>query len=228
MTMPSRLRAFGSSAPRTDAAARPVTPARKPRRSMLSTSAMIASRCGMGPILRRSAPANYSAIQNRRSPDSANGVRVEGRISTDNRHALDDGLGNEQSVKRVTVVERQCDQFGRVARLDGQDCEAVIDDGLLDESGERDVQGVFPDAELDRHLPVAGRADRHLVCRIFDVLLGSGTQLRVIEVVPEERVRVEQHVHGMYSVKSLKCSSSSAWMTNLPLPRPAIGIPFGI
>jgi hypothetical protein len=46
-------------------------------------------------------------------------------------------LGDEQAVERVPMVERQADQLGGVPRFDGQDGEAVVENGMLDEVRKR-------------------------------------------------------------------------------------------
>jgi hypothetical protein len=52
-------------------------------------------------------------------PEPCHGVRIEHRINTDDAHSLDHRLGDEQTVKRVAVMQRQRRQNGRVLDRDG-------------------------------------------------------------------------------------------------------------
>jgi hypothetical protein len=54
-------------------------------------------------------------------PEAGHEIGIQHRIDTDDAHGLDHRLGNEQTVERVTVVQRQGRQDGCVLHRDGQD-----------------------------------------------------------------------------------------------------------
>src|SRR5260221_12793804 len=95
---------------------------------------------------------------------------------------------------------------------------------MADELVVRHWQRIFPDADLDGHFPKAGRADQRFVTWILDQRAGSGAKRSIPEHKPEPCVRIEQELHGMYSVKSFKCSSSSEMIVNIPLQDPKTGV----
>src|SRR5437899_3693797 len=107
-----------------------------------------------------------------------------------------------------------------------EDPEPVRVEGIPPEVFVRLDKDIFPDTDLDGDLPVGRWADPLLVRGVH---YGSGrrpAKLRVGQVKPQHRVRVEQQVHGMYSAQSFKCSSSSDTMVSIPLPRPGLGCGF--
>ena len=55
---------------------------------------------------------------------------------------------------------------------------------------------------------------------ITDSLLGRLAQLRIVPPEPQEAVRIEEKRHPIYSLKSSRCSSSSATIINFPFALP--------
>jgi hypothetical protein len=94
------------------------------------------------------------------------------------------------------MMEGQGDQRCSVPGFNGEDIETVIEDSLLDELLIGNMQGVLLDAQLDRDLRVAGRADELDVDGIDDGILGGATQLRIAQVEPKQGVGVEEQPHG--------------------------------
>lgn len=80
----------------------------------------------------------------------------------------------------------------------------------LQKHWQRLCQRILADADLDGDFPVSGRADFNFVVWIGQKISGGLTQQRIIEDKSEKGVRIQEQPHGRYSLKSLKCSSSSA------------------
>ena len=118
------------------------------------------------------------------SPDAPNGVEVEHRVGAHDFELLEDGLGNDHAIERVTMVVRKADQFCRVARLNRQEGEAVVVNCLLNERCKWNLQCVFAGAQLDGNFPVARGADENLVSRVGDCGFRCGAETRIIEVMP--------------------------------------------
>src|SRR5207244_1167446 len=63
------------------------------------------------------------------------------------------------------------------------------------------------------------RANLDFVRRILNRRAGGRTELRIAFDVPVHGMGIEQQLHGMYSAKSFRCSSSSEMIVMNPLPR---------
>ncbi len=94
-------------------------------------------------------------------------------------------------------------------RLNRQDQEAVVEDGVLNEIGKRFRQHGFARSELDCYFPIGGGTDHALIGRRDDQVRGSGTEFQIVGVGPDERLCVEEDSHSRYSLKSSKCDWSS-------------------
>src|SRR5262252_4351934 len=81
-------------------------------------------------------------------------------------------------------------------------------------------QFIFAKTDFDSDLPICRRAYLDVVCWVNDEIFGCWTQLWIIQKEPQKRMRVEQQPHGMYSLKSSRCVSSSVRMTSFPLALP--------
>jgi len=81
-------------------------------------------------------------------------------------------------------------------------------------------QRVLAEADLDRDLPLACRAQQQFISRIRHQCRRVAVQPRIVEGELMKRVRVEQQLHGMYSWKSARCSSSSARISSRPTALP--------
>jgi hypothetical protein len=132
-----------------------------------------------------------------RLPEPDHGVGIQHRIDTDYLHGLDHRLGNEQTVERVSVMERQGRQDGRVLHRDGQDCEVVLRDLTAHERLERDRECILPEADFDCNLPVARGANVLVIERVDDEAQRGGTQPWVCQDDSEERMCIEEQSHSM-------------------------------
>ncbi|MBM3992579.1 MAG: hypothetical protein FJ303_00235 [Planctomycetes bacterium] len=119
--------------------------------------------------------------------------------------------------------KREGRYHGRVLGQHGESLKSVHGNRAVPKVFERLRDGVFANADIDSGFPVACGADPLLVGRVDDRRSSLGAQLGIGQVEPQDRVRVEQQHHGMYSAKSCKWSSSSEMIVNIPLPRPSIG-----
>src|SRR5208337_347214 len=84
----------------------------------------------------------------------------------------------------------------------------------------RDGQRILPEADLDCDFPITRGADVLMVERVGDEAQSGGTQSRVRQDEPEERMSIQEQSHSMYSWKSARWSSSSARMVRIPLAVP--------
>src|SRR5262249_1954355 len=150
-------------------------------------------------------------------PDACHRIRRECLIAADDRNPLDHRLGDDEPVERITVMERQARQGSRMLWFNGQNDEPVIRNPLLHECLVELRQRILIQTDLDGDFPIAGRTDQLLVAEVFDMISGMAAQLRSAEHEPQEGVRVEQNPHGIYSLKSSRCASSSATMVSMPL-----------
>src|SRR5207245_642440 len=66
-------------------------------------------------------------------PDAGDWVRGKRGITADHRYLLDHRLGDNEPIKRITVVERQRGQNRRVSGCNGQNEEPVAYNALLHE-----------------------------------------------------------------------------------------------
>src|SRR5262245_60360179 len=98
-------------------------------------------------------------------PKSGYRIGIERRIRTDNRNPLDNGRSDHQAVEGIFVIRRKRESgySCRVLRLNGQNLEAVPVNAVRDERLVGHGQGILADTDLDRHFPVARRADQNLV-----------------------------------------------------------------
>src|SRR5688572_27912000 len=114
-------------------------------------------------------------------------------------------------------------QERRVIRLNRENCKAVSVQAHIDEVIVGLMDRDLSDVDFDRKLPIACWANEDLIRGIVDQGRRSGADPRVPKRVPQERVRVEENPHGMYSAKSFRWSSSSALIVIMPRHRPGPG-----
>jgi hypothetical protein len=145
----------------------------------------------------------------RNLPNASNGVTVQSEVPTDDGDVFDNRLCDDESIERIAMMKRQIGQGRGMLRLDRHEPEAIIENGLLDEFAKRDMQRVLLDADLDGNLSVACRTDEDRVAGILNGGSSRSGEFWIVKVKPEQHVRIQQHVHGMYSAKSFRCSSSS-------------------
>src|SRR5262249_49392073 len=129
-------------------------------------------------------------------------------------------LGDQEAIKWVAVVKGQCGDDGRMCDSDGQHGKVILRNLSLHEVLEVLCELVLADADLDSDLPIAGGAEQEFVIRGLHCGSSNGRELGVVQRKPEEGMRVQQHLHGMYSWKSFRCSSSSAMIVSLPMALP--------
>src|SRR5438128_2938791 len=79
---------------------------------------------------------------------------------------------------------------------------------------------VFTNGNLDCNFPIRSGADFNVVCGVGNQGFGLRAQFWIIEHKPEQGLCIKQQPHGMYSLKSCRCSSSSARIISLPLALP--------
>ena len=91
-----------------------------------------------------------------------------------------------------------------MSRFDGQQPESLIPEADVEEAGVRMVEDHLADADLDGDLPERSRADQDLVVGVVDQSAGGCAQLRVVQRIPDQRVRIQEWVQGMYSAKSFR------------------------
>src|SRR5437667_8628430 len=108
------------------------------------------------------------------------------------------------------MMVRQGDQRISVRCLDRNDPEAVIENSMLYEFRERLGDFELSRADLDCDFPVSCGTHEYPVCRVGDLALCGGAEVVRIEVAPDQRMRIDEQIHCMYSLKSLRCSSSSS------------------
>ncbi len=130
-------------------------------------------------------------------PDAGDGVLIELGINTDDRDFLHQGLGHQQTVKRVFMVARKGNQCRCVLWLDVEDGKAVIDNGVLDELVISLGKNVLAKAHLDGELPIARGTYLFVIARILNGCLCGAAQPGISLVEPHEAVGVEQNPHGM-------------------------------
>lgn len=63
--------------------------------------------------------------------------------------------------------------------------------------------------DLDRYLPIACRTDYSLIPGILYQSVRIIAKSRIQQEEPHQRVSIEEELHGMYSLKSSRCASSS-------------------
>src|SRR5436190_4317815 len=107
--------------------------------------------------------------------------------------------------------------------LDRQHFKASPAERLAEECLKRLLQGVLAHADLDGDLPVTCRADELCVRRVQDVVHCPLAQPPIAEHEPQESVRIQEQLHGMYSAKSRRCSSSSLTTVSIPWQQPNSG-----
>src|SRR5208282_3301695 len=73
---------------------------------------------------------------------------------------------------------------------------------------------------LDRDLPDARRADKHVARRVADQLSRLGWQPRIVGHCPKRDVSVQQQLHGSDRENSAVIAASSASMESGTLNRP--------
>src|SRR5215510_8667207 len=84
-------------------------------------------------------------------------------------------------------------------------------------------QGELPNARFDCNFPQARDAEKFLVGLVFNQRTGLRAERLVANEEPQERMRIEQEPHHMYSSKSFSGSSKSSEIVISPLPLPNLG-----
>src|SRR6266705_2205450 len=100
------------------------------------------------------------------------------------------------------MMQRHSRKCCRVLRNNGEDAEIVGRDLPLHKYLIPFGQRILAEADLDRDLPIRGRADLDIVVCIRDQAIRGNTESQIVQEKPQERVRVEQQPHSMYSLKS--------------------------
>src|SRR6266545_3747961 len=144
-----------------------------------------------------------------RLPDPGHTVRVEGHVRADNRNALDLGLDAQQPIKGVFVMLGQHLNGRGVFEFDLEQNEVVAGDLSGQQNRRRFPQLQLAQPRLDSDLPARCHADQLAVGRGYDGRFRGRTQQRVVPQEPEQRVRVEQERHSMYSLNSSSGASKS-------------------
>ena len=93
------------------------------------------------------------------SPQAADAVHIELAVITDDRDPFDEGLSDDQPVKRVTMVHGQDGLSVGIFQGDRQDRGFQIGQGLGHPRAVWLGKGQLPDSDLDGRLPDGGRAD---------------------------------------------------------------------
>ena len=130
-------------------------------------------------------------------PESLHLISVEVSIDADQRNRLGHRLRDQQSVERIAMMEGHLSQRSGVSRQDGQDRKGITRQLSLNKHIIGLRQRVLADADLDRDLPVARRADQDIIVAIGDQCASLIRELRVIEDEPQKGVRIQQQPHGM-------------------------------
>jgi len=110
------------------------------------------------------------------------------RVAGDDREALVLGLGDEDPVERIAVLERKLPRRPRMLGGDRQRGEppAEVANDVLD--GRTELAGAL----FDRHLPDRRGTHRHEVLRLLDGRASLAGEGRVVDERPDDDVRVEQ------------------------------------
>src|SRR6266542_2818758 len=94
-------------------------------------------------------------------------------------------------------------------RLDWLNQESKLQQPPRKQFLKRNWQPEFAQAEFDDHIPASGQAHHVLVVLRFNGSSSAAAQTRIILQEPDERVRIQQQPHSMYSLKSSSGSSKS-------------------
>jgi len=119
-------------------------------------------------------------------PEAVYGISRHGLVCGQQGHALDQGLGDEQAIKGIPVVEGQGGQLHAVGQLNRQPANGI--GRHLARDGRRPIlrQPELADADLDAGLPQAGGADEQVIGAIEIEFPGGVAQPVVAVDEPEE------------------------------------------
>ena len=115
-------------------------------------------------------------------------------VAGDEGQAFASGLGDQQAVERIAVdIGKRSDAEG-VGFGDGKDGDtlgAIIGNHVHQRGAERQ----FAQVDLDSHFPNTGGADRQGMPTAIDGVFSDRAQLRIVFIVPNKSVGIEQQAH---------------------------------
>lgn len=91
------------------------------------------------------------------------------------RYPLGSGLGDEQTIKGIAVVEGKLDELIEVPRLDGEQFHGVAVQVLAYQGRDGHVQRQRAEAGFDGDFPQAGDAHQASISALFNHLTGVAT-----------------------------------------------------
>src|SRR4051812_49319865 len=86
-------------------------------------------------------------------PKKRNAVRRKMRIAGNNSHSLDNGLRNNQPIKRITVMPRQIEQFAVMTKILRKRSETICFQSSWEQLLIRHRQPEFAQAHFNRDFP---------------------------------------------------------------------------
>ncbi len=143
-------------------------------------------------------------------PEAIDAVSVKLWIGADDGNTLRQGLGDEQAIERVIVMERQNGDLFQMFRRNLKPLKITADHVMVEESRilPADIQ-LFA-ADLDCDFPRRRHADKFAVGRVADQRCRGRTELGIVPPEPKHGMRVEKKCfHSIYSAKSSRGASKS-------------------
>ncbi len=107
-------------------------------------------------------------------------IYIKNSISAQELKLVDERLGSKQAIERIAMVKREVIHRKHMAEVDFEERDAILLQLRGQEQVERLSNSQLTDADLNRHLPDAGDAQKYIVCGILDNLAGGGAELRCI------------------------------------------------
>lgn len=130
------------------------------------------------------------------SPNHSHSVASEFRIRRDDRHSFRERLGDQESVKRVGMMERQRCQLEDMWRLDAEEPDAVGSPLVPHDIFQRAAQSELSQRDLDLQLPEVCDAEKQFISRIRYGVTCGGRQTTAIQIEVNQNIRVNEALHA--------------------------------
>lgn len=138
--------------------------------------------------------------EHRHSPNPRNPIGVQNAVGTDHGEALNYGLSNQQTVKRIAVMKRQIQNFGEVIDLGRHQFNVIPSHFTRNQNAIRFGQFELAQTDFNRNFPKRHDTNENLVGRILNQVKSVQSELVFPLNKPEEAICVQEQCHLMSSV----------------------------